>query len=133
MSPVVRQDKMDRVLIGIWCLVSFTVSGFFIYHGIFLFSHEGLNAAQAFNASVGILYGLYSGEVLVLALVKSNKVHEKLAWYGVIIMLFTQLVFSLINGGVSIIGILLGSVIVSFMLAANWLAVKYVVKRNLYA
>jgi hypothetical protein len=100
---------------------------------LFLFSHEGLNLAQAFNASVGIIYGVYSGGLLVLALVKSNKVHEKLAWYGVIIMLLAQLAFSLINGGVSIVGIFLGIVIVSFMLAANWLAVKYVIKRNLYA
>lgn len=126
---------MDRVVITIWCLISFTVSGFFIYHGLFLFSHEGLSTAQAFYAITGLIYGAYSACLLVLALLNAKKFHEKLARYGVIVMLLTQIAFTFMNhsANINITGILIGLLSVLFMLITNWLSVKYVVKRKLYA
>jgi sensor histidine kinase YesM len=126
---------MDRVVIGIWCIVSFTVSGFFVYHGVFLFTHEVLSSAQEFYAITGMLYGVYSAGLLVIALIKAKIVHEKLAKYGVTVMFLTQIVFIYINDekSVNLAGIFIGLLIVLFMLSANWLSVKYVVKRRQYA
>ncbi len=126
---------MDRFAIGIWCFISFTVSGFFIYHGIVLFSHEKLSAAQAFYATSGTIYGVYSAGLLALALLEAKKLYEKLARHGVIVMFLTQIAFGLINDDVSIniTNIILTLVVILLMLSANWLSVKYVVKSKLYA
>jgi hypothetical protein len=127
--------NMDRVVIGVWCILSFTVSGFFIYHGIFLFSHKGLTTAQEFYAITGTLYGVYSVVLLCMALFKAKVVHEKLARYGVTIMFLMQIVFSLINDEsiTNITGILIGLAFVLFMLSANWLSVKYLVNKMHHA
>ena len=126
---------MDRVVIGLWCIVSFTVSGFFIYHGIFLISHEGLSMAQEFYAITGMLYGVYSAGLLGMALFKAKVVHEKLARYGVTVMFLIQIAFGLINdaANINITGIFIGLAFVLFMLSANWLSVKYVVNKRHYA
>jgi hypothetical protein len=126
---------MDKVVIGIWCIVSFTVSGFFIYHGVFLFSYEGLSSAQEFYAITGMIYGIYSAGLLALALLKTKEVHEKLARYGVLVMFLMQLIFSLLNdeSSINITSAFIGLAFVLFMLSANWLSIKYVVKRRLYA
>lgn len=126
---------MDRVVIGIWCIVSFTISGFFVYHGIFLVSHEGLTTAQEFYAITGMLYGVYSAGLLVMALLKAKILHEKLARFGMAVMFLMQIGFSLINDvtRINITSIIIGLSFVLFMLSANWLSVKYVVKRRLYA
>jgi hypothetical protein len=126
---------VDRVVITIWCLISFIVSGFFIYHGIFLFSHEALSTAQTFYATTGLVYGVYSAFLLVFALKNAKKYHEKFARNGVIVMFLMQTAFVFMNDRTDIntIDILIGLLFVLFMLIANWLSVKYVVKRKQYA
>jgi hypothetical protein len=126
---------MDRVAIGIWCFISFAVSGFFIYHGVVLFSHEMLSTAQAFYATSGTIYGVYSAGILALALLEAKKYHEKLARLGVIVMLLVQIAFGLVNNdvNVNITSIILSLIVILLMLSANWLSVKYVVKRKRYA
>jgi hypothetical protein len=125
---------MNRITIVIWCFISFAVSGFFIYHGIVLFSLEGLSTAQLFYATSGTIYGAYSAGILALALLEAKTIHEKLARHGVIGMLAAQIVFGFINNdpNINIMSIFLSLAVILLMLSTNWLSVKYVVNRKQY-
>jgi hypothetical protein len=87
---------------------------------------------QVFYAISGTIYGVYSAGLLALALQNAKYFHVKLAKYGVTVMLLTQVVFGLINSNTNV-NITVSLIVIFFMLSANWLSVKYVVKRKLYA
>lgn len=124
---------MDKLAIGTWCLLSFTVSGFFFYHGMLLFSQGGLGGLQLFYALSGLVYGAYSAIVLLAAIFKPNQKQNMLAKYGVVVMLISQITFGLLHGGAGNLHALLTILVIVFMLSPNWLSVKYVLSSKVNA
>jgi hypothetical protein len=123
----------NRVIIGIWCLVSFTISGFFIYHSIVLFGQDPIVPMHLFYASAVLAYGLYSAALLLTAIYRPNRKQERFIKYGIVIMLIAQAVFGVLNRDFFSPWILLGLLISAFILIANWLSVKYVLDSKIRA
>lgn len=124
--------RAGTVLNVFWSALSAVVSVLFLGHGSWLLSQSELETGVLAVAAVTLLYGVFSLVLLVLAWAKPNKHLALWALLAAGAFLLFQFAVSLdlgIISGLEWAALLL----VALLLSANWIGVRNVANKNLFA
>lgn len=114
---------MSKTVLILWCVLSFFVSGLFIFYGLMLLQLKELSSIDFFSAIVSLIYGITSIYLLAQAWVNPDEKYVTISKYVVLIMFFIQLILNIgITGGLE----LTTMTVVVVMLVTNWVSVKHV-------
>ena len=116
---------MSKTILILWSVLSFIVSGLFIFYGLMIFQLEQIPTIAFYSAIVALCYGLFTIFVLSQSWINPNTRPPTITKYIVVMMFVIQM---LLNFDVGIISGLewVGLIVVALMLSINWLSVKYV-------
>ncbi|MCG7892965.1 MAG: hypothetical protein JAZ12_00780 [Candidatus Thiodiazotropha taylori] len=116
---------MSKPTIILWSILSFIVSGIYVFYGMMMLQVEQLPALPFIAASMAFGYGLITIYLLSLAWTKTDKSLVQMTKYIALIMLVVQIALTLAAGkagGIEWLGIL----IMSLMIGTNWFSIKSV-------
>lgn len=114
---------MSKPVLLLWCILSFLVSGLFIFYGLMLLQQKEIPEIDFFSAVVSLLYGVISIFLLAQTWAKPNEKYVTISKYVVLFMFFAHLILNVaVTGGLELASLL----IVTIMLTTNWVSVKYV-------
>ncbi|MCG7869369.1 MAG: hypothetical protein JAY74_23735 [Candidatus Thiodiazotropha taylori] len=116
---------MSKSTIILWSILSFIVSGIYVFYGLMMLQVEQLPALQFIAASMAFGYGLITIYLLSLAWTKTDKSLVKMTKYIAITMVVAQIVLTLDVGMISGLE-WLGILIMSLMIGINWFSIKSV-------
>lgn len=116
---------MSKPTIILWSILSFIVSGIYVFYGLMMLQVEQLPALQFIAASMAFGYGLITIYLLSLAWTKTDKSLVQMTKYIALIMLVVQIALTLAAGKASGIE-WLGILIMSLMIGINWFSIKSV-------
>ncbi|MCG7936423.1 MAG: hypothetical protein JAY68_17415 [Candidatus Thiodiazotropha taylori] len=116
---------MSKPTIILWSILSFIVSGIYVFYGLMMLQVEQLPALPFIAASMAFGYGLITIYLLSLAWTKTDKSLVQMTKYIVLTMLVVQIALTLVVGKASGIE-WLGILIMSLMIGINWFSIKSV-------
>ncbi|MEW8499112.1 MAG: hypothetical protein AB2699_11420 [Candidatus Thiodiazotropha taylori] len=116
---------MSKPTIILWSILSFIVSGIYVFYGLMMLQVEQLPALPFIAASMAFGYGLITIYLLSLAWTKTDKSLVQMTKYIAVIMLVVQIALTLAAGKASGIE-WLGILIMSLMIGINWFSIKSV-------
>ncbi|MCF1437848.1 MAG: hypothetical protein LPD71_03570 [Shewanella sp.] len=116
---------MSKPTIILWSILSFIVSGIYVFYGLMMLQVEQLPALPFIAASMAFGYGLITIYLLSLAWTKTDKSLVQMTKYIALIMLVVQIALTLAAGKASGIE-WLGILIMSLMIGINWFSIKSV-------
>ncbi|MCG8029344.1 MAG: hypothetical protein N0E59_18980 [Candidatus Thiodiazotropha taylori] len=116
---------MSKPTIILWSILSFIVSGIYVFYGLMMLQVEQLPALPFIVASMAFGYGLITIYLLSLAWTKTDKSLVQMTKYIALIMLVVQIALTLAAGKASGIE-WLGILIMSLMIGINWFSIKSV-------
>ncbi|MEW8208399.1 MAG: hypothetical protein AB2746_19940 [Candidatus Thiodiazotropha taylori] len=116
---------MSKPTIILWSVLSFIVSGIYVFYGLMMLQVEQLPALPFIAASMAFGYGLITIYLLSLAWTKTDKSLVQMTKYIVLTMLVVQIALTLVVGKTSGIE-WLGILIMSLMIGINWFSIKSV-------
>ena len=116
---------MNTIVLVMWNILSFLISGIFVFQGLLSFQAGNHNVTSIVSSAVLLSYGLLTILIQSVNWSAPSRQYVKFTTYLVGLMLINQLLFRsgmLTESGSGIYG----SAIVVMMLAINWLAIDYV-------
>jgi hypothetical protein len=116
---------MSKSLLIFWSVLSFIVSGLFIFYGLLIFQLEKVPAIAFYSSVVAICYGLTTIYLLSQTWAKPSKNYAKFTGYLVVFMFVIQTVLNFDVGMISGME-WTGLVVMALTLSINWLSVKFV-------
>ncbi|MBW9257664.1 MAG: hypothetical protein K1562_08560 [Candidatus Thiodiazotropha sp. (ex. Lucinisca nassula)] len=116
---------MSKPTIILWSILSFIVSGIYVFYGLMMLQVEQLPALPFIAASMAFGYGLITIYLLSLAWTKTDKSLVQMTKSIAITMLVAQIVLTLVTGKASGLE-WLGILIMSLMIGINWYTIKSV-------
>ncbi|MEW8324535.1 MAG: hypothetical protein AB2606_17945 [Candidatus Thiodiazotropha taylori] len=116
---------MSKPTIILWSILSFIVSGIYVFYGLMMLQVEQLPALPFIAASMAFGYGLITIYLLSLAWTKADKSLVQITKYIAITMVVAQIVLTLDVGMISGLE-WLGILIMSLMIGINWYSIKSV-------
>ncbi|MEW8382827.1 MAG: hypothetical protein AB2704_13325 [Candidatus Thiodiazotropha taylori] len=116
---------MSKPTIILWSILSFIVSGIYVFYGLMMLQVEQLPALPFIAASMAFGYGLITIYLLSLAWTKADKSLLQITKYIAITMVVAQIVLTLDVGMISGLE-WLGILIMSLMIGINWYSIKSV-------
>ncbi|MCG8036366.1 MAG: hypothetical protein JAZ19_04960 [Candidatus Thiodiazotropha taylori] len=116
---------MSKPTIILWSILSFIVSGIYVFYGLMMLQVEQLPALPFIAASMAFGYGLITIYLLSLAWTKTDKSVVQMTKYIAVAMLVAQIVLTLDVGMISGLE-WLGILIMSLMIGINWFSIKSV-------
>ncbi|MCG7872304.1 MAG: hypothetical protein N0C81_07995 [Candidatus Thiodiazotropha lotti] len=116
---------MSKPIIILWSILSFIVSGIYVFYGLMMLQVEQLPTLQFIAATMAFGYGLITIYLLSLAWTKTDKSLVQMTKYIVVTMFVAQIVLTLDVGMISGFE-WLGILIVSLMVGINWISIKSV-------
>ena len=120
---------MSKPVLILWSILSFIVSGIFVFYGLMILQLEQLPTLSFIAAIIAFSYGLVTIFLLSQAWVKANNKLTRITTYIVVIMFIVQIILNLDVGIISGLE-WAGLLIMALMLGINWLSVKYVNEYN---
>ena len=120
---------MSKSLLMFWSVLSFMVSGIFIFYGLMIFQLEKIPTIAFYSSVVAICYGLTTIYLLSQTWAKPDKNYAEFTKYLVVIMFVIQ---TILNFDVSMTSGLewTGLVVMALTLSINWLSVKFVSEKK---
>ncbi|MBW9270856.1 MAG: hypothetical protein K1566_14535 [Candidatus Thiodiazotropha sp. (ex. Lucinisca nassula)] len=116
---------MSKPTIILWSILSFIVSGIYVFYGLMMLQVEQLPALPFIAASMAFGYGLITIYLLSLAWTKTDKSLVQMTKSIATTMLVAQIVLTLVTGKASGLE-WLGILIMSLMIGINWYTIKSV-------
>ncbi|MCG8017919.1 MAG: hypothetical protein JAY97_17065 [Candidatus Thiodiazotropha sp. 'RUGA'] len=116
---------MSKPTIILWSILSFIVSGIYVFYGLMMLQVEQLPALPFIAASMAFGYGLITIYLLSLAWTKADNSLVQMTKYIAITMVVAQIVLTLDVGMISGLE-WLGILIMSLMIGINWYSIKSV-------
>ncbi|MBV2090179.1 MAG: hypothetical protein KUF72_04775 [Candidatus Thiodiazotropha sp. (ex Ctena orbiculata)] len=116
---------MSKPTIILWSILSFIISGIYVFYGLMMLQVEQLPALPFIVASMAFGYGLITIYLLSLAWTKTDKSLVQMTKYIALTMLVAQIVLTLVTGKTSGLE-WLGILIMSLMIGINWYSIKSV-------
>ena len=120
---------MGKTVLILWSVLSFFVSGIFIFQGLLMLQAKTLPVNMLISALVALSYGIISIFLQSQNWKNPSPKYVTFTTYLVVLMFLNQLFFSS-GAGMGKAAGLLGLSIIALMLATNWLAIKYVAKHK---
>ncbi|MCG7903757.1 hypothetical protein A3194_08465 [Candidatus Thiodiazotropha endoloripes] len=116
---------MSKPIIILWTVLSFVVSGIFVFYGLMLLQVEQLPPLSIIAATVALSYGLATIYLLSQAWTKTDTNLIQITKYIVVAMFIAQVVLNLDVGMISSFE-WLGLLVLSLMIGINWFSIKSV-------
>lgn len=123
---------MSKPLLMLWSVLSFIVSGIFIFYGLLVFQLEQIPTIAFYTAVVAICYGLITIYLLSRTWAKPNKKYATFTKYLVVIMFVIQIILNFdvgMKSGLEWAGL----IVMALMISINWLSVKFVSEMKIEA
>lgn len=116
---------MSKPILILWSILSFIISGMFVFNGLVILQSEHLSALSFIAAAITFGYGLATIYFLSQAWARPNKRSLQITRYFVIITFIAQVILTLDAGpnrgpGWEVL------LVIALMLGINWLSIKKV-------
>lgn len=120
---------MSKTVLILWSVLSFVVSGLFMFYGLMILQLEHIPTIAFLSAIVALCYGIITILLLSQSWVNPNTKLPTITKYIVVMMFVIQMLLNFDVGNISEIE-WADLIIFAIMLSINWLSVKYVAQNK---
>lgn len=120
---------MSKTVLILWSVLSFVVSGLFMFYGLMILQLEHIPTIAFLSAIVALCYGIITIFLLSQSWVNPNAKLPTITKYIVVMMFVIQMLLNFDVGNISEIE-WADLIIFAIMLSINWLSVKYVAQNK---